>query len=133
MMGLSGGGWTTTLAAALDERIEASFPVAGSLPLNIRTGESVGDWEQMLPGISHLVSYEDLYVMATSSGRRQMQVLNLHDPCCFASDGAAYRDEVSAATGGQWSLFVDEQQRTHDISPQAMEKIIGSIVSRETK
>lgn len=32
MTGLSGGGWTTTLYAALDPRISASFPVAGSLP-----------------------------------------------------------------------------------------------------
>jgi hypothetical protein len=92
----------------------------------------VGDWEQMLPGISHLVSYEDLYVMAVRSlslskgGRRQMQVLNLHDPCCFANDGSSYRDAVGAAAGGQWSLFVDEQQLTHDIGPQALEKIINS-------
>jgi hypothetical protein len=137
MMGLSGGGWTTTLAAALDERIEASFPVAGSLPMRTHTKRDVGDWEQMLPGIS--LSYEDLYVMATSpstgstgsptsskGGRRQMQVLNLHDPCCFANDGSSYRDAVGAAAGGQWSLFVDEQQLTHDIGPQALEKIINS-------
>jgi hypothetical protein len=132
MMGLSGGGWTTTLAAALDERIEASFPVAGSLPMRVHTKRDAGDWEQMLQGIAHMVSYEDLYVLATSNGRRQMQVLNLHDPCCFSNDGSAYRDEVGEATGGRWSLFVDEQQRTHDISPAAMEKIINSFVSRET-
>ena len=34
MMGLSGGGWTTTMAAALDPRIELSIPVAGSIPCN---------------------------------------------------------------------------------------------------
>ena len=33
MMGKSGGGWTTTLAAALDPRISFSAPVAGSIPL----------------------------------------------------------------------------------------------------
>ena len=31
-MGLSGGGWTTTMAAALAPRIELSLPVAGSIP-----------------------------------------------------------------------------------------------------
>ena len=49
MMGLSGGGWTTTLAAALDPRIEVSFPIAGSTPLSI-TGPTywdvIGDYEQ---------------------------------------------------------------------------------------
>ena len=33
MVGISGGGWTTTLAAALEPRIVRSYPVAGSLPL----------------------------------------------------------------------------------------------------
>ncbi len=32
MLGLSGGGWTTTLAAAVDARIALSMPVAGSVP-----------------------------------------------------------------------------------------------------
>jgi hypothetical protein len=36
MTGLSGGGWTTTVYAAVDPRITMSFPVAGSLPLWMR-------------------------------------------------------------------------------------------------
>merc|ERR1712025_1240936 len=32
MVGLSGGGWTTTVAAAAIEGIELSFPIAGSVP-----------------------------------------------------------------------------------------------------
>jgi hypothetical protein len=32
MFGLSGGGWSTTIAAALDPRITLSVPVAGSVP-----------------------------------------------------------------------------------------------------
>jgi hypothetical protein len=31
MMGKSGGGWTTTVAAAADPRISVSFPIAGSV------------------------------------------------------------------------------------------------------
>ena len=33
MIGLSGGGWSTTVAAALDPRIGLSLPVAGSVHL----------------------------------------------------------------------------------------------------
>ena len=44
MMGKSGGGWTTTLAAALDPRIGASFAVAGSLPLRFQPRQ--WDFEQ---------------------------------------------------------------------------------------
>ena len=50
MMGKSGGGWTTTVAAAVDPRISASFPIAGSVPLDLRVGAyahaDIGDYEQ---------------------------------------------------------------------------------------
>ena len=36
MIGLSGGGWTTTVAAAIDPRVGLSIPVAGSLPFDMR-------------------------------------------------------------------------------------------------
>lgn len=34
--GLSGGGWSTTFMAAIDKRINASFPIAGSTPCALR-------------------------------------------------------------------------------------------------
>ena len=37
MVGISGGGWTATLAAAIDTRILKSFPVAGSYPIYLRS------------------------------------------------------------------------------------------------
>jgi hypothetical protein len=57
MAGLSGGGWSTTFAAAIDKRIDASFPIAGSVPCALRnpeswdhgqnwTGDSDADFEQ---------------------------------------------------------------------------------------
>src|SRR5581483_12330643 len=33
MVGLSGGGWTTTVYAAIDPTIEMSFPISGTVPL----------------------------------------------------------------------------------------------------
>jgi len=44
MAGLSGGGWLTAIAAALDPRITLSFAVAGSMP----GIEFVPDWERCL-------------------------------------------------------------------------------------
>src|SRR5678815_4065214 len=49
MAGLSGGGWTTTVYAAIDPRIRCSVPIAGTLPLYLRWGGSVGDGEQIEP------------------------------------------------------------------------------------
>ena len=44
MVGISGGGWTSTVYPALDPRISKSFSVAGSLPLSLRNiVDDVGD------------------------------------------------------------------------------------------
>jgi len=84
MVGLSGGGWTTTVYAAIDPTIRCSFPVAGSLPLYLRVGGSVGDREQLEPSFYGIAGYPDLYVLgAQGSGRRQVQILVRRDDCCF--------------------------------------------------
>src|SRR5262249_52789124 len=66
MVGLSGGGWTTTMYAALDPRVRVSVPVAGTLPLFLRTtpyDPDIGDWEQSGSAIYGLIDYLDLYVL----------------------------------------------------------------------
>ena len=85
MVGLSGGGWTTNLLAAIDERIKYSFSVAGSMPLYYRSGGSMGDIEQFLPELYRdIAGYPDLYVLgAYGKGRKQVQILNRNDDCCF--------------------------------------------------
>jgi len=85
MVGLSGGGWTTNLISALDDRIKYSFNVAGSIPLYYRKGGSIGDIEQFIPQLYRdIAGYPDLYVMgAFGTGRKQIQILNRNDNCCF--------------------------------------------------
>jgi hypothetical protein len=112
MLGLSGGGWTTTLYAALDPRVTRSFPVAGSLPLYLRNAIPVpadelqgqegaswmqsiapliayqcpdlGDEEQWISSLYSIAGYPDLYVLGSYGvGRSQIQILNRNDNCCF--------------------------------------------------
>ena len=84
MAGLSGGGWITTLYAAVDPSIRYSFPVAGTIPLYLRTGGSVGDKEQYLDEFYSIAGYQDLYLLgAYGPGRKQVQILNRRDDCCF--------------------------------------------------
>jgi hypothetical protein len=122
MAGLSGGGWTTALYAAIDERITKSVQISGSLPCYIREGSR--DWEQFLPGIADLVDYQDLYVMAASSGREAVQLLITNDTCCFKKsqyDSALVQyaplveAQVTATGGGSWSLIWDEAT-THAVT-----------------
>lgn len=118
MSGLSGGGWTTTLAAAADERILAAYPTAGSLPLSCPV---LRDYEQLLPGLSE--TYEDLYIMACSGGRRFKQIHHIWDACCFTFEqysATRYADRVNyygrTAGGGNFSL-VWTDQTIHQFEP----------------
>lgn len=117
MIGLSGGGWTTTLYAAVDPRVRVSIPVAGTLPMYLRQApyeSDVGDWEQYASSLYDVVDYLDLYILgAYGPDRKQVQILNKFDDCCFA--GVRYRtyldhvkDAVAGLDGGTFTAFLDD-------------------------
>ena len=140
MVGLSGGAWTATLVAAIDTRIERSYPVAGSLPFDLRTeARDVGDFEQMRDRpVYEIALYVDLYVLgALGWNRRQLQVLNAHDPCCYAASGkedliAEYEQYVAAELGDReedhFSVYVDYSHREHAISDDVLALIADDLV-----
>jgi hypothetical protein len=133
MIGISGGGWTTTLSAALDPRIRVSFPVAGTLPLYLRRddvgcpGGELGDLEQHHPVLYSMVDYLDLYLLGTYGSRRgQLQVLNQYDSCCFwGVRYLTYRDIVKDAAAdlgrGKYDVFLDSSHFSHLISRHALD------------
>jgi hypothetical protein len=142
MMGLSGGGWSTTLIAAIDERIQFSFPVAGTMPMYERWGKSEGDVEQFLPQLYRDVAgYPDLYVLGSyGQGRKQVQILNLQDDCCFGqqehnprrnykNDLRAYEQRVKdrlrlLGAPNHYYLVIDTTALAHQISGYALSKVI---------
>lgn len=143
MTGLSGGGWTTTVYAALDPTIRCSLPVAGTIPLYLRTKGSVGDREQFEPSFYGIAGYPDLYVLgAHGRGRKQVQILVRRDDCCFgeaqhdaASAGTAYAEALrdyerrvqtalQEAGDGAFRLHIDEKAPSHMISHHAIEDVI---------
>lgn len=143
MVGLSGGGWTTTIYAAIDPTIRCSFPVAGTIPLYLRSGGSVGDREQFEASFYSIAGYPDLYVLgAYGHGRKQVQILVRRDDCCFGEaqhDAQAtglpyaeamqdYASRVCAALEGlgrgSFRLEIDETAPSHMISHHAIEGVI---------
>lgn len=135
MIGLSGGGWTTTLYAAIDPRVKKSIPVAGSLPDYLRTmARDIGDWEQSYPDFYRIANYLDLYILGSSGeGRIQRQILNQYDSCCFAGVGyRTYEKHVQGAVGltgrGEFGVFLDDTHRDHLISRHALEKAVGPLI-----
>lgn len=132
MVGISGGGWTTTLAAAIDSRIAMSFPVAGSYPISLRSESSSewGDWEQNEPRLYEIANYLELYILgAYGNNRKQLQMLNKYDACCFRGNRSnTYKNEVRSRVNnlglGEFDVFLDETHHDHKISEAAMRRII---------
>lgn len=138
MVGISGGGWTTTLAAALDTRIGMSFPVAGSYPIYLRSNaeRDWGDYEQSAPELYTVVNYLELYILgAYGTDRKQLQIINKYDSCCFAGiKWETYIDVVKTHIrqlgSGEYDLFLDDSHEDHLVSPLAMTQILNALASR---
>ena len=136
MIRLSGGGWTAHIAASIDPRITLSFPVAGSYPLYLRPyfHGSQGDAEQVDPKLyEERASWLDIYLLsALESGRKQYQILNFYDSCCFHGPGGehyaqALTERLELVGKGDWKLLVDKSHHGHSISPWARQKILHAI------
>ena len=126
MAGLSGGGWTTTVYAAIDPRVPISLPLAGSLPWYLFPDHQQGDYEQRpQPGVSDWylsqANFTELYVLAAlEPGRVSVQVLHEDDPCCFHGRGrhdtilgydrrvAAVLSSLRSGGGGVFSTAISD-------------------------
>ncbi len=141
MLGVSGGGWTTAVYAAMDPRIKLSMPVAGSLPMRYKFADtnSLGDYESRSPQLSNLVSYPELYILGSiGAGRRQVQVSNFYDPCCYAGDAPleyqeALEDKLASLGPGKFEAFIDFSHTKHQISPAAVDLFLSILQNSETR
>ncbi|MDP6524082.1 MAG: hypothetical protein QGH15_07655 [Kiritimatiellia bacterium] len=146
MIGLSGGGWTTHMAAALDMRIRLSVPVAGSYPLYLRNKDkgSVGDLEQFFGPMYNediapdgsgggVATWLEVYALGGhGKGRRQIMVTARYDSCCFRGlpeeTVDTFKDIVARTVQklghGKWEHVLDTTHRSHQISPWILTNVI---------
>ena len=134
MIGISGGGWTTVIYSAIDERISDSFSVAGSMPFYLRVNDrDIGDYEQTNTGLYQNVNYLEFYVLSGYGEKRtHIQIFNKNDPCCFSGNGYEtyefiIKDKISQLGNGDFQVFVDNTHNEHKISDTALEYIIKNI------
>ena len=134
MIGLSGGGWTTVVYSAIDERISNSFSVAGSVPFYLRVDErDVGDYEQTNIELYQNVNYLELYVLGSyGDGRKHIQIFNKNDPCCFSGNGYEtyefiIKDKMLQLGKGSFQIFIDNTHNEHKISDTTREFILETI------
>ncbi len=139
MIGLSGGGWTTNLAAAMDTRIVASYNVGGSLPfyLQVRDYDWVAGSEGGRPvEFYRTANYLELYVLDSTGSdphgrpRRHRQIINLQDPvCCGGPRFETYASVVeakAAAFGGDFRAVAFPESE-HHVSPAALQFILRDL------
>lgn len=133
MTGLSGGGWTTTLAAALDARIGLAMPVAGSMPCDFH--HTAWDYEQLCNASWAMVAnYTSLYVLGgLEANKTLVQINHEKDPCCF--HGCTRHDRirtynafVRSQTAGRFATCVT-QGNAHEVNPRD-KVVIGSLLDK---
>ena len=137
MVGISGGGWTSTIYPAVDTRISKSFAVAGSFPLSMRNiVDDVGDYEQFNPNLYSISNYPELYILNSFGDHKEfVQIFIENDPCCFS--GKIYElypyenlidKKLSLLGKGQFSVYLDNTVDKHEISEYALEIILEKII-----
>lgn len=138
MIGISGGGWTTHVAAAVDTRLVRSYPVAGSQPEFVRfEGRYIATdllaYVQLLPGVYPEINWLEMYILgAYGEGRKEMMVINQYDSCCFGGlRYLSWYDTVLARMerlgAGAFEVFLDDTHQEHIISPTALEAVIADL------
>jgi hypothetical protein len=155
MIGLSGGGWTTHLAAAADTRIDVSLPLAGALPLYARpfSPGSKGDAEQEYAPLYREVDSDGDGVLDRAEGacswleifglggvspnadrpRVAVMVLNLYDTCCFGGPVFKTFDKpldqrIEAVGRGRWHFHSDDSHKSHIISPEVLREVLPAAI-----
>ena len=140
MVGISGGGWTTVLYSAIDQRVSQSYSIAGSYPLHLRyEAKNLGDYEQINPNIYRISNYLELYTMSSfGNDRKLVQLFIYNDPCCFQAElyeKFPYGDIIQnrleiLGDEGKFSVFLDNSTNQHEISDHALGLILDEMLNK---
>jgi len=133
-VGISGGGWTSVLYPAIDERISQTFSVAGSYPIFLRSASGLSsDYEQIVPEIYRIASYLDLYLIDSfGQDRKFIQIFNKFDPCCYSGTGyksyeLILEEKINSIQPADFEIFLDESHSEHKISDKTLQFILEEL------
>lgn len=134
MLGLSGGGWTTLMSAAVDPRITKSIVVAGDLPMTFRANDlrDGGDYEQHDANFQKHFNSFQLHALSATAGRKQVVIYNEFDACCYAGRAGLMfippiQKRLAQLQQGQLHLYIDNTHNQHQISPAAQQLIMQEL------
>ena len=132
--GLSGGGWQSIIAGALDTRIALTVPVAGYSGFHTRIDNErdVGDSEQTPTDLASVVGYAEL--TALLAPRPALLINNLNDSCCFGAEYALQplldaAEPIYALLGADDKLdsHIDDVSMTHNYGPGNREAFYAAL------
>jgi len=133
-VGISGGGWTSTIYPTLDDRISKSFSVAGGLPIILRDSiEDKGDYEQTLPEFYRIANYFEFFIISSiGENRKHVQIFNEFDPCCYSGNKfEVYEEEIKTNIEkigkGYFEIYLDSTHKEHKISEYSLNVILNEI------
>jgi hypothetical protein len=140
LVGLSGGGWTTTVYAAVDPTIHLSFPIAGTLPIYMKREGYLGNPEQHWNEYFRIAGYPDQYVLGGfGRDRQQIQIMNKGDVYVgqvatkydWGLEVMAYEVQVQKALArldsGSFKVFIEPTFSGHMISANALDCIVSTL------
>ena len=136
MIGLSGGGWTTIIISAIDDRVNESYSVAGSFPIWLRSdSRDFGDYEQTIPEFYQIANYEELYFLGAYGNDRSLFLFyNEFDSCCFSGKlynkfpfADSIKTKLSEFGKTNFDVIIDHGQTEHIISDYTLKKITTQI------
>ena len=133
MVGLSGGGWTTTVYSAIDPRIKHSYAVSGGYPEYLQQMFNVGHYERNNSGFMDIVNYPELYVMSSfGENRTSMHISIEWDSGNRCGNFAQTYDEpvkeaVNQLGSGTFKNYLDSSFIGHDISDEAISVILKEL------
>ena len=134
IIGISGGGWTSLVYSAIDDRISDSFSVASSIPFYLKLNwRDMGDYEQMNIDLYKITNYLELYVLAAyGDDRKHIQIFNKNDSCCYSGNGyESYeffiKDKLMQLGKGSFEILIDDTHYGHKISESTLSLILEKL------
>ena len=130
MVGVSGGGWTTIVYSAIDDRISQNYSVAGMYPAYLQQLYRPADYERIVSQLYDTANVLELFTMsAYGEERKAVQIFNKHDPGVRCGEFyKTYEDDVklkiSQLGKGAFDAHLDDTHTEHKISEHALSIIL---------
>ena len=146
MVGLSGGGWTTVLYSAIDDRVSHNYSVAGMYPPYIRQMLLLHDvnhavwfttahYERDVSDLYDIANVIELYVMsAYGEERKAVHIFNKYDSGARCGEFyQTYEESVKLKISqlGKWTFdtYLDDTHKEHIISDHGLTVILKQMIT----